>query len=86
MSTTDRLEAFAIGAALVRSVQDHDGEGGRVIMAGADHEAVAKALAKIMTGVFRAAAGGSDHQASLFVDAMQDEIRRALAAITEEGP
>jgi hypothetical protein len=84
VSATDRLEAYAIGAALVRSVQDHDDEGGRVVMTDADHEAVAQALARIMAGVFRAAAGGSDDRASLFVDIWQDEIRRALAAITEE--
>jgi hypothetical protein len=85
MSTAQRIEAYATGAALVRSVQEHDAEAGRVVMDGADHEAVCQALAKILTGVFRAAAGGSDDRAGLFVDVWQDEVRRALAASAEEG-
>lgn len=37
-----------------------------------------------MTGVLRAAGGGSDRQARQFLDVWQDEVRRAPAGITEE--
>jgi hypothetical protein len=84
VSITDRLEAFATGAALVRSVQERDDEGRRAIMADADHQAVAEVLARILAGVLRASAGGCDHCASEFVDAWQAELRQALADITEE--
>lgn len=43
VSAADRLEASADGAALVRSVLDHDAEAGRAVMDSADHEAVCDA-------------------------------------------
>jgi hypothetical protein len=84
MTATDRAEAFAIGAALVRSLQDHDDEARRIIMDGADLEAVCQALARVTAAVLRVAAGGDDCRASAFIDVWQDEARQALAAITED--
>ena len=84
MSTADRAEAFAIGAALVRSLHEHDDEARRIVMDGADHEAVALALARAALAVLGVAAGGNDHRTAQFIAVWQDEARRELAAITEE--
>jgi hypothetical protein len=84
MSAADRLEAFAVAAALTRAEFEHDAEGRDVVMDGADHEAVCLVLARVTAGVFRAAACGNDRRAGEFINIWQDEVRRALAAIAEQ--
>ena len=84
MSTTDRLEAFAVAAALTRAELEHDTEAWDVVLDGADLAAVCRSLARVTVAVLRSASGDCDRCTAEFVSVWQSDIRRGLAAITEE--
>jgi hypothetical protein len=83
VSAADRIEAAAVAAALVRAELEHDGEARATVLDGADHQAVAKELARVMTAVLRTI-HRSDHFAGQVVDIWQEEIRNDLASLAEE--
>jgi hypothetical protein len=84
VTATGRLDAIADAAALVRSAHEHDLEGRQAILAAGDQEAICQVLASVLARVLLMACGGCRHCLAGFISDWQDDVRCALAAITEE--